>query len=456
MPRPADPGGAVAEWPYGRRYAWFVVVILMLAYGISMIDRNFLALVIEDVKADLGLSDLMVALILGPAFALFYMLLGVPIGWVADRVNRPRLMMVGMVLWCLATASCGLAGSFAALFAARLAVGVGEATLSPCALSIIADYFPARNRARAIGAYVSGAIIGAGVAYLLGSRLVEFMATRSATGWPAIDVLRPWQAALVVVGLLGLVVAVPMVLIAEPRSAVGGRHEQRRSGLSMLQALAVMRGSWQAYGGVLACVSCLFIVGYTHLWTVALFQRTWGWSTSQIGMVYGVLIVVTAFPGAALGGWISDRATRAGRTDGPIIALLWGTLIIGPTFTFYPLMPTGSLALAWLLFGWFAHALISAAGPAAIIQITGAAIRGQSTSWYYLVVNASGLFIGPPIVGALSDQLGGAKMLRYSVALVGCVFSGLALVALLATRRHYRDAGRRALAAAPAEPSRNG
>ncbi len=435
-----------STWPLGQRSAWAVAALLTFAYAIALIDRNFLALVFEDIKADLALSDFMVALIIGPAFAIFYIVMGLPLGWLSDRTHRPFLMAAGMVLWCLATASCGLAGGFAALFVSRLAVGFGEATLSPCALSLIADYFPEHARGRAIGVYASGALFGAGAAYLLGGQVVGLMSARPHLGWAPLDALRPWQASLVFLGALGLAVAVPMLFIREPRG--GGRARRERiSGPSMAQAIRIMSARWRVYGGVMLCIASLFIVGYTSLWTVALFQRTWGWTAAQIGAANGILIIATAFPGATVSGWLVDRLNRKGRHDGAIFVLMGGVLVIGPAFCLYPLMPNGALAIALLAVGTFAQGIISGAGPAAIMQITRREIRGQAAAWYYLIVTLCGLFVGPPMVGLLTDMLGGAHMLRYSLSAIGLAFSLLAFVALPATRRGYQSAAVETLAA---------
>ena len=126
------------SWP-GRRYAWFVVVVLMTLYIFSFVDRMIIALLVAPIKADLNLTDTDIGLLHGLAFALFYTFMGIFIARLADNWNRVKLIAIGVLLWGLATAACGLAGSFATLFVARVLVGVGEASLSPAAYSLISD-----------------------------------------------------------------------------------------------------------------------------------------------------------------------------------------------------------------------------------------------------------------------------------------------------------------------------
>ncbi len=201
--------------------AWTLTILLTLSYIVSFIDRQLLGLLVSPIKADLGISDLKMGLLLGLAFSLFYVTLGVPIGWLADRVNRRNLVIAGITLWCIMTAACGLSKSYGQLFLARVGVGVGEATLSPCALSLISDSFPPERRARAIGVYSIGVSVGGGLAYLLGGALVQAVADAPPIDWPVLGEIRPWQSAFIIIGLAGLVVALLLTMVPEP-----ARHER--------------------------------------------------------------------------------------------------------------------------------------------------------------------------------------------------------------------------------------
>ena len=157
--------------------AWAWVLVLCLAQVVSTMDRGMLALVIDPVRADLGISELQVALLLGFAFALFYVTVGLPMGLLADRVNRRRLLIAGILVWSLATFAGGLARDFGELFASRLFIGIGEAVLAPCAVTLIADAFPAAARGRPMAVYVYGTMTAYGVGSLLSGYVLQLAPT---------------------------------------------------------------------------------------------------------------------------------------------------------------------------------------------------------------------------------------------------------------------------------------
>jgi MFS family permease len=154
MDDPKKDGNSSAYPP--AAYGWYVVVILTIAYVISFIDRQILALLIEPIRQDMEITDTQISLLMGLAFAIFYTLLGIPIGRLADRSSRRGIIAVGITIWCIMTAACGLARNFMQLFLARIGVGIGEATLNPSALSLISDYFPREKRGKPIGFYNMG------------------------------------------------------------------------------------------------------------------------------------------------------------------------------------------------------------------------------------------------------------------------------------------------------------
>ena len=149
-------------WP-SAGMAWYAVAILVIAFIFSFVDRIIIGLLVEPIKQDLGVSDFGIGMLGGLAFAVFYALVGIPIGRLADRYSRRKIIGIGIFLWSLATAACGLAKNFWHLFLARVGVGVGEAALSPAAYSMIADFFPKEKLGRALGVYQAGAFVGAGI-----------------------------------------------------------------------------------------------------------------------------------------------------------------------------------------------------------------------------------------------------------------------------------------------------
>lgn len=198
------------------RYAWYVVCVLTVAYLLSFLDRQILALLVGPIRQDLDISDTQVSLLGNLAFGIFYTLLGLPLGRAADRFSRRGIIAAGVATWCLMTAACGLARNFVQLFLARVGVGVGEAALNPAALSMISDYFPRRTRGRALTFYNMGVSLGVGVALIFGGQVIAWVAAAPPVELPGIGVLRAWQTVFILVGLPGLLIALLMLTVREP------------------------------------------------------------------------------------------------------------------------------------------------------------------------------------------------------------------------------------------------
>ncbi|MDH5275573.1 MAG: MFS transporter, partial [Gammaproteobacteria bacterium] len=253
------------ERSYNPVYAWYTVILLTLAYILSFVDRYMLGLLVEPIRAELALSDTEIGLLLGPAFAIFYTTMGLPLGWLADRARRTWIVTAGIVLWSAATAACGLARNFAQLFLARVGVGVGEASLSPCALSMIADSFPAERRGKPVAFYGAALSVGGGLASLAGASVLAWSGTRPEFALPVVGVLAPWQFAFLVVALAGIPLALLMATLREPgRQTTPGLAGREPAGLRI--AFAHVRGRWRAYGGFTAMVCVMTIVAYSQGW----------------------------------------------------------------------------------------------------------------------------------------------------------------------------------------------
>lgn len=202
-------------------YAWYGLSVLVVVYILNFIDRQVLSILANDIKADLKLTDADLGFLYGTAFAVFYALFGLPLGKLADSWNRVRLLTAGLTVWSAMTALSGFAQNGATLTAARIGVGVGEATASPSAYSLISDWFPKRMRATALAIYSSGLYLGGGVSLVIGALVVEQWNAAYPGGGPL--GLVGWQAAFLVVGLPGLLLAILVATLREPvRGAVDG------------------------------------------------------------------------------------------------------------------------------------------------------------------------------------------------------------------------------------------
>lgn len=425
-----SPHGADAlepPWP-SPRYAWYVVGVLLLAYTLSFIDRMILSLLISPIRSALHVSDTQVSLLLGMAFALFYTVLGLPLGWIADRKNRRTLMIAGVAIWSVMTAGCGLAGSFWTLFLARMGVGIGEATLSPSAYSVLSDYFPKDKLARAVAVYSLGVPLGAGIALVLGAFVIKLIIAAPPVVLPLLGSIEAWRLTFLWVAAPGLAVAALLFTVREPYRR--GRTLQVAAGRGdgFVPFLATHRWAISAHIGGMSLIS-LFMYGLMA-WTPTFFARTYGLSPADAGLGFGVVMAVCGTGGLLLGGWLADRKFAAGRRD----ALLWtmrlSILLGGPFLFLMPLMPSPALAFVLLTVGMFLITMHGVAG-AALQLITPNQYRARLAAIYMFVANLVGMGLGPTAFALVTDYVfHDDASLRYSIAIVAAIALPLAAVVL--------------------------
>ena len=202
----------------GGWYSHYVLIVLMIVYIFNFIDRNILSILAQDIKADLGISDAEMGFLYGTVFAVFYAVFGIPLARFADVWTRRSLISIGLGFWSLMTAASGLARSFGALAAFRIGVGIGEASASPSAYSMLGDYYPPHMRATVIAIYAAGVYIGAGIGIFLGGYILDWWATTSPVNAPF--GLKGWQAAFMAVGIPGLLMALWVRTLKEPERGV--------------------------------------------------------------------------------------------------------------------------------------------------------------------------------------------------------------------------------------------
>lgn len=400
---------------HADRGAWYMVGLLTLVQIVSYIDRFLPSLLTPAIKADLHLTDFQIGLLLGPAFAIFYVAVGLPFGWAADRLSRRGILAFAIATWTATTAAASMTLSFAPLFAARLGVGFGEAALAPCAISLISDRFERPRRPGAIGLYMAGTFVGAGSAFLFGGPLVQWIETSP----PLISGLRPWQSVFLLVGLPGLVLAPLMFTFAEPLRTDLTRTTAR----SLASAVHYIALRWRAFGALFVGSGCVVTLAALSLWNVPLFQRTWGWNVGQVGLATGLMFFTAGPLGAVAGVWLTRRWMSKGRRDAPLRTVLTGLLIGAPGMILFPLAPNVSLGLCGMFVGFAGTAMATTAGPASLVALAPGQIRSQATAIYYLIVSIAGQFLGPPPVGWMVDRFGHPSALRYAVSIEAATVS---------------------------------
>jgi MFS family permease len=413
-----------------------MVVVLTLAYILSFIDRQILTLLVEPIRHDLGLTDFQMSLVGSPAFAICFLSFGLLFGWMADRVRRTRLIIFGIAVWCVMTAACAFADSALELFLARMGVGLGEAVLTPCALSLISDSFRRDKVGKPIGVYSMGVSMGGSLAFIVGGGAITWLEQSGHDPFAAVGVDVPWRETFLLVGLPGLLLIPLMWLLREPR---------RRELLSTVEEKPGVAAVWRYMSRAPAIFVPLFLgkivvnfVAYSHFWIVPLFDRTWGMTRKEFAPLWGVLTLCCGLLGVNFGGWLADRWYRAGVRDAALRIVWLSLLVIVPMHAIAPLAPSSTLALLLFIPPMIAAGAASSAASTATMLVTPNQYRGQMTSLSLLIASGTGQFLAPTSVAALTDFVfGDPAALRYSMSLSVLVVSAVGLVGVGLGLKHY-------------------
>jgi MFS family permease len=436
---------AEGSWP-APTYAWYVVAVLAVANAVSFIDRLILSLLVPVIKADLQLSDTEISLLQGFAFALFYTLMGLPLARWADARSRKWLVTVGVAFWSAMTALCGLARGFWQLFAARVGVGCGEATLSPSAYSMLADYFPPHKLALPIGVFSAGITAGMGLALIGGAAAIQMVTGLGEVNVPVLGSLGGWRLVFVIVGALGIIVIALMLTVREPaRRDASGRVAAvgTPASVPLREVFGYLRAHWRLYALTLMGFGMTSVSIYGILsWTPTFYVRSYGLTIPQAGYLMGLVALVGGVSGSFAGGWIADRLALRDDPNAKLRVLLVCCCFLLPAGALSPLMPTVQLALGVLFFTFFFGS--AATGPTgSFVQIiTPNRMRAQMGAVYQLALNLVGLGLGPTAVALFTDYVfGDENMVRYSIVAVVMIFNPLAIVLSFFALRHYAGGG---------------
>jgi MFS family permease len=393
-------------------YSWYVLFLLTAVYVLNFLDRTLIYILFTPIKKEMAFSDLQLALLGTTSFVIFYTLLGIPFGRLADRTVRKNLIGAGLAVWSLFSGLTGFCDSFWTIFLCRVMVGVGEATLGPAALSLLSDYFPPRMRATVQSIYSSGIAIGGGLAYFLG-------------GWIGQEL--GWRWAFYLLGFPGLILALLVFLI---REAPRGRTESAAamSTSADWKRLFTSVPLWCIYVGY-----ALFALASNNLgiWGPAFFIRVHKLPLAFIGTVAGLLSLLVGIPAMVSGGYLSDRVSRmlkGGRmaftaATALVSVPLWIALLFVDNL---PLLLVVNVVLYGLALMWV--------GPATadVVDLAGPHLRGLAIGIFFSTVNIVAYGIGAPLIGKISDHLGvttNPEAMRYSLLVcpAACALAAIVL-----------------------------
>jgi MFS family permease len=412
-------------------YGWYVIFILYLAYTLSFVDRTILVFLVDPIRHDLAITDFQYSLIQGAAFSIFYGILGVPIGLLADSRSRRAIIAVGIGLWSLMTGVCGLAGTFWQLFTARIGVGVGEAALSPSAISMISDYFPPHKRGLPINVFSAGVQTGAGLANIFGGLIAAYTATGAVSEVALLGALKPWQTAFVIVAVPGILVVLLMATVKEPM-----RREQLDAArrITLIEAFGYLRAHWLVYVTLMFGAALTAMAAYgTFTWAPTMFRRVYGWNMGRIGLDIGLITIVFGTGGlaasGALAGFLMKRGGKA----------VYSKLMIAAAIV--AIFPAAFLVVGhnpyWSMF-CFTLLVLCLSGPVGLVQaalqsVTPNEMRGQVIAIYLVVVTIVGTTLGTSAVAGFTDYVfHNDAAVGWSISVVASVAALLGAVVLAA------------------------
>jgi len=396
----------------GSSYAWYALGLLATVNLLNYVDRSLIYILFAPIKKEMSFTDFELGLLGTTSFVIFFTVLGVPFGRLADRSSRKNMIAAGLAVWSLFSGLTGFANGFWSLFLCRVMVGVGEATLAPAALSLLGDYFPPQKRASVQSVYASGITVGAGLAFFLG-------------GW--IGFKYGWRTAFYFLGFPGLFFAVLVYLLKEQKR---GRTEvttpkYTSEDWKLLFQLKPLRYHYAGYAFIAVAANSLSIWGPTF------FTRVHGYSLLTLGIVAGLTSLTFGISGTLLGGFLADRLRRADRGGrmrlGAIAALSAIPFWIALLFSYsVPLLLVSQAILLALSLIWIAPSM------ADVHETAGPHLRGLGAGVFLCVVMIAAYGIGSPLIGKLNDLFGAATnpgVMRYGllVSPISCIVAAILL-----------------------------
>jgi MFS family permease len=427
--------------PYPRqRVAWYALFVLTLCYMLAYIDRQIVAFLIDPMKRELSITDTQIGM-LGIWFALFYTVFGMLCGYLADRYNRRTIIAIGVFFWSITTALGAVVRSYSTLALARMGVGLGEATMNPCAFSMISDYFPKERLATALSVYMMGIQLGSGLALIIGGAAVHAISQMPPVEVPGLGVLSAWRLTFLAVGIPGLLFVLLVMTVKEPvRRNVIRDAEGHMVAMPLRDALSQIFSRWQSVFGIALTISSQAMCNYSLLnWGPAYFERVHGWSRDRIGLTLGLIAISAGCTGLVVGGRLADRWIRQGIVDGTLRVGLISLIGVGISLPAAMLWSEASWTVATLVFAVFFIGLPIGCSYAALQHIFPNQMRGVASSVVLLVVNFVGIGLGWLLPGLMNDRLFQDPLkVGYSIATTVVCASIFGTIIVLLTMKPYR------------------
>lgn len=412
-----------------------MVALFLLFYILAFIDRQIITMMVKPIQGQMGFTDLQMSWLMGPSFGLFFATCGLLVGGLVDRYSRRWITTIAIVIWGIATCTCGLAGSYLMLLTGRMGVGVGESALTPAAHSLITEQFRREHLSTALAVYSLGAVIGGGLATVIGGQLVHAIADGPGVTLPFVGALQPWQMVFLAVGIPTILLA-PLALtvketVRRRETGVAAKEEKERT--SIVAFFAFCRGNPRLFIGLPIAFGALNIITNAYAaWIPTFMQRSYGWDMATIGVAWGAQHMLAGLVGQIGGAMLVDRLYARGMSDAHVRYQWWGVIVAVPLnivgmLSGNPWIFLGLNAIYYMLcFPFLGYAI------AALQLHTPPHLRGRMSAWFYAVITVMGTLVGAPITAILTQSLFADKAkIGLSLVTMSAVFAPIVVLMLI-------------------------
>jgi MFS family permease len=417
---------------------WYATMLLSMSYVLSFIDRMILGLLVDPIKKTFAATDLQIGLLFGASFAIIYSIAGIPLGSLADRISRRNLIAAALLIWSALTVLSSMATGLAMLIVLRFGVAIGEAALSPSAVSMISDMFSKQRRALPLSIYFASGMLGIGLAFTLGALVLS-----SATGLHESGAvsMAPWRLTLLIVGAPGVVLAMLILTTLKEPLRTRDLNDLRTGQPGGWREVASLFWGPRVGLGLLFMGSALVLLPTTTFaaWVPTMLMREYGWTAARSGVVLGLVFLATAPTSHMLSSFIVNKLSRDGAR--PAIFPYFGATVAALGLATFLAMTT--LKSAALFLAAVAAANLSLLGMGAVASIAVPLLlpnahRGQAIAVFLFVTYVCGFAWGPPLVAVVAEHVGGANALSTAIAFVGIGSVMLGAVFFLASASSFK------------------
>ena len=384
-------------------YGWYVAFVLLIGFTFSFIDRQVLNLLVVPIQNDLNITDTQISALQGLAFVLTYVGLCIPIGRLVDKSHRITVMIIGLLVWSIATIACGFSKNYVSMFIARMGIGAGESTVHPGSISILGDYFDSDKIASPMSIYLLGPYLGAGIAMIFGAQVLDWTSQMDSNViLPLVGEVAPWQLTFIAVGLPGILVAGLFLTIREPKRKIS--EIESKEVPSFKKISQYIKNNWQVYGAIIIGNSCLIILLYgLQSWVPTMLLRVYEWDLIQSGRVYGLIAMLAGSAGVLSGPFVLKLMSSRSINAPHFKLAIFGISMASFSLIMLPLQANVNIALVFVTFASFFVTLPLAGTSSAMVIVSPNRIRGVITGIYVVVTSVLGLVLGPFLVASSTD-----------------------------------------------------